>query len=146
MEKLLDAYAAWPAQQQMIFAVVALIIASMLSFVWGWWLMMFARDFVYYLSVWFRGWPDETSAPTMPTVEGSPDKPWRHLLAWFSWRSASPTGAPETTLLHRELQEPPRPLPPATTQGQRITRAKRRQPQPTLATDATEPATTVETP
>lgn len=125
MEKLLDAYAAWPPNQQLIFAVIVLVIASVLSFVWGWWLMMFARDFVYYLTVWLRGWPDEPSSPTVSLVDAEPEKPWRHLLAWFSWRSASPTGAPDPALLSRGLQEPPRPTLPATTQQQRIAKPRR---------------------
>ena len=121
MEKLLDAYAAWPTDQQMTFGIVVLLLGSVLSFVWGWWAMMFARDLVYYISVWFRGWPNEPRDDSDAAREHG-QRPWQHLLAWFSWRAASPDAMPDPVMFQRDAAGPDQPLPPLAVGNKRVSR------------------------
>lgn len=133
MDKLLDAYAAWPTDQQMTFLTIALLASAILAFLWSWWLMMFARDFIYYVTVWFRGWPEEVADEAPHASRRSADVVesetlWDRLAALFPWRPANPTEQPRPTLFKPRPIEPERPTPPVTTSQQRVAQPQRPRP------------------
>lgn len=69
MEKWFEAYAKWPAQQQLAFSLAVLVAALLLlclSFVG------FARV-LHYLAVYFRGWPPQESSHGMAGLGAGPE-------------------------------------------------------------------------
>jgi hypothetical protein len=132
VDKLLDAFTQWPTDQQMSFAIAALIVLSVLSLVFGWWGMMLLRDMLYYVTVWFRGWPEDQLRNEKPTlIVNSPEavtvrvSPLLRLANFVSWLSAGGRQVPQPAFVDRQLDTPPRPAQPITTNDQRIGRSRR---------------------
>lgn len=69
MDRFLDAYAQWPAHNQMLFAIAGVVICSVLLFLACWWTVCLVHDAIYFIAVCFRGWPaEERGRP--PAVAG----------------------------------------------------------------------------
>jgi len=55
MDKWLDAYGTWPANYQMTFSIIFMILGLIWFFLLGLWLLQMSG----HASVWFRGWPTQ---------------------------------------------------------------------------------------
>lgn len=96
-DKFLTAYQQWPSDEQMKFAVATLVVLAGIVFCFGWWLVSLTREFLFYLSVWWRGWPEYQEKlghllPGMPerpeALEQHPLGAFRRLVeAYQSWRT-----------------------------------------------------------
>jgi len=81
MGQFFDAYQKWPPQNQMLFAIAAMVIGAVMLFVIGWWLSSLVRELFHYIAVWVRGWPkDEAPTPTSPSANASDMATLRALL------------------------------------------------------------------
>ncbi len=85
IEQFLSAYQTWPPAEQLKFAVIAICIGAGLALCFGLWGVGLCKDFMFYCSVWWRGWPEyqEHVGGLLPPPPQRPEMPQRHPLATF---------------------------------------------------------------
>ncbi len=121
IDKFLTAYQQWPSDEQMRFAMIVVAVSAAIAFCCCWWAVSLSRELLFYVSVWWRGWPEyqEHVGGLLPKTPDRPDEPQNHPLA-----SLRPLGM----FVHAVVQRM-KPMTPAAT----VPAEREPLPQPTLS-------------
>ena len=107
-DKFLTAYQQWPSDEQMKFAIVALLIVSTIVFCFAWWLVKLTQEFMFYCSVWWRGWPEyqEHVGHLLPGTPDRPEAPEGHPLATLRQLASTARGYASSFFPPKDEMEP----------------------------------------